>query len=46
MHAVGELGGARLHRNFVAAETNPEACEKLLLCALKEESARFLETLV
>jgi hypothetical protein len=44
--AAGELGGARLYRDFAAAETDPDAREKLLLCVVKEEeSARFLETL-
>ncbi len=43
VQAKGELGGAQLLRDFAQAETNPEAQEKLLACASKDETnSQFL----
>ena len=44
VQSVGELGGARLLRDFAEAETNPDARAALLACAVKDEAnGRYLE---
>ena len=44
VQSVGELGGARLLRDFGEAETNPDPREALLACAVKDEAnGRYLE---